>query len=76
MEEALAIAANSSAGVEQRTDALQALRYLVEPIDNAMGDLFVPPSPLLTPMSCVSCLIAHSASPPPMPLSAGITQIP
>ena len=37
MEEALEVAKNASAGLELRLNALTALRYLVEPIDNAIG---------------------------------------
>lgn len=37
MEEALLVARNASTEVKLRVDALTALRYLVEPIDNALG---------------------------------------
>ena len=39
MQEALDIAKNTSAPADQREAALKALRYLVEPIDNANGAL-------------------------------------
>lgn len=38
MEDALAIAKNTSNAMSMRVDALTGLRYLVEPIDNAMGE--------------------------------------
>ena len=37
MEEALSLAKNTTIPKGARIDALTALRYLVEPIDNAMG---------------------------------------
>ena len=39
MQEALDISKNTSAPAEQREAALKALRYLIEPIDNANGAL-------------------------------------
>lgn len=38
MEEAISLARNASSPIRTRVDALTALRYLVEPIDNAMGE--------------------------------------
>ena len=40
IEEALAVARNATNEIALRVDALTALRYLVEPIDNAMGRVF------------------------------------
>lgn len=46
MQEAVAILRNASATQEQQGNALEALRYLVEPIDNANSECWMPPMPI------------------------------